>query len=69
MKLIKTIASGGRNPMSFDPSKNPNSCDQIFRAQMISSYLQKNDGKFPDDIAHLQEKGENDGTTLPIRSL
>ena len=69
VKLIKTIASGGRNPMSFDPSKNPNSCDQIFRAQMISSYLQKNDGKFPDDIAHLQEKGENDGTTLPKTAM
>jgi hypothetical protein len=38
VKLIETLASGGRTPMSFDPSKNPNSCDQIFRAQMISYY-------------------------------
>jgi len=68
-RLIETIASGGRKPMAFDPSKNPNSCDQIFRVQMISSYLEKNDGKFPEDIAYLQDKGENNGTTPPKTAM
>jgi len=68
-KLIETIASGGRNPMAFDPSKNPNSCDQIFRAQMISSYLEKNDGKFPEDIAYLQDKGESDEANPPKTAM
>eukprot|EP00804_Cyclotella_cryptica_P024609 CCRYP_001611-RB/>CCRYP_001611-RB protein AED:0.13 eAED:0.13 QI:278/1/1/1/0.75/0.55/9/2146/915 len=53
-ELVQLLASGGRRPWAFDPSKNPNSCDQIFRAQMISSYLEENEGKLPDDIAHIQ---------------
>lgn len=52
--LIQDLASGGRSPLVFDPSKNPNSCDQLFRAQMISSYLERNGGKLPEDIAYLQ---------------
>jgi len=32
------MACGGRE-VGFNPSKNPNSCDQIFRAQQIKSYL------------------------------
>ncbi len=64
-KLIETLASGGRKPMSFDPSKNPNSCDQIFRAQMISSYLEKNDGMFPEDIAHLQDELSDEESSRP----
>ena len=52
--LIQLLASGGRPPLAFDPSKNVNSCDQIFRAQMISSYLQENGGKFPEEIASMQ---------------
>ncbi len=68
-KLIETMASGGRNPMAFDPSKNPNSCDQIFRAQMISSYLEKNNGKFPEDISYLQDKGETDEANPPKTAM
>lgn len=54
--LVEKLASGGRTPLAFDPSKNVNSCDQIFRAQMISSYIQDNGGKLPEDIAHMQTK-------------
>jgi len=54
-KLIQSLASGGRSPLSFDPSKNPNSCDQIFRAQMITAYIERNDGKLPDDISFIQQ--------------
>lgn len=61
-KLIQTLASGGRSPMAFDPSKNPNSCDQLFRAQMVASYLDKNDGKLPEDIAYLQQETSEEGT-------
>ena len=68
-KLIESMAAGGRNPMAFDPSKNPNSCDQIFRAQMISSYLKKNGGKFPEDIAYLQDEDANAGATPPKTAM
>ena len=68
-ELIERLASGGRNPMAFEPSKNPNSCDQIFRAQMISSYLEKNDDKFPEDIAYLQDKGQNGRVDPPKTAL
>ena len=54
--LVQNLASGGRPPFAFDPSKNPNSCDQIFRAQMIATYLEQNDGKLPEDIAYLQQQ-------------
>lgn len=54
-QLIRDLASGGRAPLAFDPSKNPNTCDQIFRAQMIASYLEQNVGKLPEEIAHLQQ--------------
>lgn len=38
--LVQKMASGGREEFaSFDPSKNPNSCDQIFRAQQIRTHL------------------------------
>jgi len=62
VELIQTMAAGGRSPLGFDPSKNPNSCDQIFRAQMISSYLDYNDGKLPEELSHLQESSQ-DGHT------
>ena len=39
-KLVREWASGGR-PWGFDPSVNPNSADQIFRAQMIREYWQR----------------------------
>jgi hypothetical protein len=38
--LVQKMASGGRGQFaSFDASKNPNSCDQIFRAQQIRNHL------------------------------
>jgi hypothetical protein len=52
-ELIDVLSSGGRRPLAFDPSANPNSCDQLFRAQMISSYLDRSDGALPDDISYL----------------
>jgi hypothetical protein len=56
-ELIQSLASGGRfPPLAFNPSKNPNSCDQLFRAQMIATYLERNDGKLPDDISFLQQQ-------------
>lgn len=47
--LVQLMALGGRDRPGFNPSKNPNSNDQIFRAQQIRSYLQR-DGrhKVPD---------------------
>jgi len=70
-KLIQALASGGRStPLAFDPSKNPNTCDQIFRAQMIASYLEKNDGKLPDDISFLQQKtSEEDAKSNPPKTV
>ena len=52
-RLIQVLSSGGRCALAFDPSKNPNSCDQLFRAQMITSYLEKRSGALPDDISYL----------------
>ena len=47
-KEIRDMASGGRGGgkdakdySTFNPSKNPNSCDQIFRAQQIRNYVRK----------------------------
>lgn len=41
-KLVKEMAAGGRsNPGSFNPSSNPNSCDQLFREAQIRAYLAK----------------------------
>ena len=37
---VQLLASGGREYTGFDPSKNPNSCDRIFRAQQIRHALQ-----------------------------
>ena len=42
-KVVQELASGGR-PWGFDPSVNPNTADQIFRAQLIRTYLQRNGG-------------------------
>ncbi|KAL7559052.1 hypothetical protein ACA910_018408 [Epithemia clementina (nom. ined.)] len=42
-KVVQELASGGR-PWGFDPSVNPNSADQIFRAQLIRTYLERNGG-------------------------
>ena len=36
---VQLLASGGREYTGFDPSKNPNSCDRIFRAQQIRNAL------------------------------
>jgi hypothetical protein len=58
-ELVQTLASGGRPPLEFDPSKNVNSCDQIFRAQMISAYLEENGGNLPEEMAHMQSGEES----------
>ena len=38
-KLVLEMASGGRQNGVFNPSSNPNSCDQLFRGQQIRAYL------------------------------
>ena len=69
-KLIQVLSSGGRSPLAFDPSSNPNSCDQLFRAQMISSYLEKSNGALPDDISYLLvNKPEGDVKNLPKSAM
>jgi len=45
-KIVEKMAYGGRE-RGFDPSKNPNSCDIIFRSQQIKSYIAT--GKSPPD--------------------
>ena len=52
-ELVQDLASGGRPPLEFDPSKNVNTSDQIFRAQMIASYLDENGGRLPNEMAHM----------------
>ena len=64
--LVRHLASGGRDPMKFDPSKNVNSCDQIFRAQMISSYLDENG--LPEEMAHLQA-GDGSEKNTPVQNV
>jgi len=54
--LVETLASGGRTPMAFDPSKNPNSCDQPFRSQMITQFLEKNGGRLPEELSYLHDE-------------
>lgn len=39
--LIQTMAMGGRTEFGFNPAKNPNSCDMLFRAQQIRKYLER----------------------------
>jgi len=71
-KLVQTLASGGRKPMAFDPSQNPNTSDQIFRGQMITSYLDKNDGKLPEDISFIQQptvSEEKTSTSNPPKTV
>ncbi len=41
--LVESMALGGREKPGFEPSKNPNTNDQIFRAQQIRKYLSKYD--------------------------
>ena len=44
---IQSMARGGRSYNGFNPSKNPNSCDVIFRAQQIRNYLAKDGTELP----------------------
>ena len=44
---IQAMAQGGRSYSGFNPSKNPNSCDMIFRAQMIRNYLDREGTELP----------------------
>ena len=46
-KLVLKMASGGRKNPGFNPSSNPNSCDQLFRGQQIREYLARGN-KAPD---------------------
>lgn len=46
-KLVQTLAKGGRAEFGFNPSKNPNSCDMIFRGQQIRKFMEKG-GTAPD---------------------
>lgn len=39
--LVQLMALGGRDAPGFEPSVNPNTNDQIFRAQQIRKYLRK----------------------------
>eukprot|EP00814_Leptocylindrus_danicus_P003855 CAMPEP_0116009816 /NCGR_PEP_ID=MMETSP0321-20121206/3647_1 /TAXON_ID=163516 /ORGANISM="Leptocylindrus danicus var. danicus, Strain B650" /LENGTH=480 /DNA_ID=CAMNT_0003478829 /DNA_START=35 /DNA_END=1473 /DNA_ORIENTATION=+ len=39
--LVQKLACGGREYDGFDPSKNPNSCDKIFRAQQIRNKMRE----------------------------
>ena len=59
-KFIQELAAGGRTPLAFDPSKNPNTSDQLFRAQMITRYLEMNNGKLPEDISYMQQEQTDD---------
>ncbi|CAB9530108.1 Cycloartenol Synthase [Seminavis robusta] len=56
-ELIKEMAAGGRTdkPGTFNPSKNPNSCDQLFRANQIRSYLAKPGNQAPDNSTEKQK--------------
>jgi squalene/oxidosqualene cyclase-like protein len=45
--LVQRLALGGRRS-GFNPSYNPNSNDQLFRAQQIRKYLRRNGGAVPD---------------------
>ena len=66
-ELVQLLASGGRPSLVFDPSKNVNSCDQIFRAQMISAYLEEN-GKLPNEMSHL-EQGDGPTKRVPAKTV
>ena len=62
IKLVRSLASGGRTPLAFDPSSNVNTSDQLFRGQMIASYLEKNGGKLPEDISYMQQQSAEGDT-------
>ena len=46
-QLVQEMAKGGRDTDGFNPSKNPNSCDILFRAQQIRKYLSKEGNQPP----------------------
>jgi len=47
LALIREMAAAGRDGFGFNPSKNPNTGDMVFREQMISNYVE-NGGSLPD---------------------
>lgn len=53
--LLRTLSLGGRSDPGFDPSHNPNSNDQLFRAQQIRKYLQI-DGNQPPTMDNSSTK-------------
>ena len=56
-ELVQTMALGGREKPGFEPSVNPNTNDQIFRAQQIRDYLRK--------YKEASENGNDDGKVKP----
>lgn len=48
LALIREMAAAGRD--GFNPSKNPNTGDKVFREQMISKYVE-NGGSLPDVLS------------------
>jgi hypothetical protein len=61
--LVQTMAQGGRDSFGFNPSKNPNSCDMVFRAQQIRNYLRKG-GQAPNISSSADETQEHQKTTV-----
>jgi len=57
--LVQSMALGGRDGPGFEPSTNPNTNDQIFRAQQIRKYLRKFNEKSE------KAKNGNDEKLLP----
>jgi len=57
--LVQSMALGGRGEPGFAPSMNPNTNDQIFRAQQIREYLRKFNEKSE------KAKGGNTEEALP----
>jgi squalene/oxidosqualene cyclase-like protein len=52
-ELVQHMALGGRSKPGFDPSHNPNSNDQIFRAYQIRKYLLQKQGNKATDTSFL----------------
>ena len=65
-KVVRELASGGR-PWGFDPSVNPNSADQLFRAQQIRTYLQRHGGTKAAKPTSKNTKQDDNKTTEALR--
>ena len=63
--VVQIMALGGRNQPGFEPSVNPNSNDQIFRAQQIRNYLTNFNKKKTDEA----KEDNNDSASSSIPPL